>query len=178
MTRAALHFALSADLPVGMRRPLAQSAPRELARCLAERKDVTGDEGRLLLARFRGDMRIAGGLAKYCLDAELLTDLAGSEWSGQDSSVAEALAGNDHAPTAVLQAVAERCQGQDGEKEIQEALARNAATPASVLARLARSRFPSVKLLVASHANIPREILKALSKLKGEPGEVARERLA
>jgi hypothetical protein len=178
VTWAAQSFALSADLPVGMRLPLAESAPRELARCLAERKDVTGDEGRLLLARFRGDMRIAGGLARYCLDAELLTDLAGSEWSGQDSSVAEALAGNDHAPPAVLQAVAERCQGQDGEKEIQEALARNAATPASVLARLARSRFPSVKLLVASHANIPREILKALSKLKGEPGEVARERLA
>ncbi len=178
VTWAAQSFALSADLPVGMRLPLAESAPRELARCLAERKDVTGDEGRLLLARFGGDMRIARDLARCCSDAELLNKLAGSEWSGQNSSVAEALAGNDHAPAAVLQAVADRCQGQDGEKKIQEALARNAATPASLLARLARSRFPSVKRLVASHANISREILEALSKLKGEPGMVARERLA
>ncbi len=177
VTGNALLFARSAALPVGLRRPIAEAAPRELAGCLAERKDVTGDEGRLLLGRFGHDTGIGRSLAGNCSDAGLLTELALSEWPGQGWRMAEALAGNDQAPAQILQAVAERCQGQDGEKEVQEALAKNAVTPASVLGQLARSRFPSVKLLVALHQSTSRETLEALSKLKGEPGKAARERL-
>jgi hypothetical protein len=177
VTGKAMDFVRSAALPVGLRRPIAETAPPNVARCLAEREDVTGDEGRVLLGRFDHDMRIGESLSRNCSDKELLMELALSEWPDRGCRVAKALAGNDRAPAQALQAVAELCPAQNGEKEVQEALAKNAATPACVLGQLAKSRFPSVKLLVALHQGTPPETLEALSRLRGEPGKVARERL-